>query len=64
MGDHCFREFLSMGTIDLAQTQPGTEVIVRWGDHCGPIKDVRATVEGYPYLSEGRNELVNTSALS
>ena len=30
--------------------EPGTEVVVKWGDHGGRIKDVRATVARYPYL--------------
>lgn len=50
-----FREVLSMGCIDIEHADLGTEVIVQWGDHGGPIKDVRATVERFPYLTEGRN---------
>lgn len=57
-----FREFLSMGCIDLAHSDLGTEVVVQWGDHGGRIKDVRATVERFPYLTEGRNSDVVPSA--
>lgn len=38
-----------MGCIDLEHTKLGTEVMVQ----C--IKNVRATVERFPYLTEGRN---------
>ena len=50
-----FREVLSMGCVDVEHADLGTEVIVQWGDHGGPIKDVRATVERFPYLTDGRN---------
>jgi vanillate/3-O-methylgallate O-demethylase len=53
-----FREFLSMGCIDLEHSDLGTEVVLQWGDHGGTIKDVRATVERFPYLTEGRNSEV------
>jgi vanillate/3-O-methylgallate O-demethylase len=56
---HYFREVLSMGCLDLAHANLGTEVIVQWGDHGGRIKDVRATVAPFPYLTEGRNSDVD-----
>jgi glycine cleavage system aminomethyltransferase T len=49
------REVLSMGCLDLEVSDIGTEVVVHWGDHGGPIKEIRATVERFPYLTEGRN---------
>jgi glycine cleavage system aminomethyltransferase T len=58
-----FREVLSMGTIDLDASQIGTEVIVQWGDYGGRIKDVRATVERFPYLTEGRNSDLDVTQL-
>jgi glycine cleavage system aminomethyltransferase T len=58
-----FREVLSMATIDLDCAGIGTEVIVQWGEHGRRIKDVRATVERFPYLAEGRNDQVDTAAL-
>jgi hypothetical protein len=33
----------------------GNEVIVQWGDHNGPIKDIRAIVARFPYFTDGRN---------
>jgi glycine cleavage system aminomethyltransferase T len=50
-----FREVLSMGCIDNGRSEIGTEVIVNWGDYGGRIKNVRATVARFPYLTEGRN---------
>ena len=58
-----FREVISMATIDVEFAKIGTEVIVQWGDHGRRIKNVRATVERFPYLSEGRNDEVDTSKL-
>jgi vanillate/3-O-methylgallate O-demethylase len=56
-----FREVLSMGCVDLAVSNIGTDVVVQWGDYGGPIKEVRATVERFPYLTEGRNSDVALS---
>lgn len=58
-----FRKVLSMGCIDLDLSDIGTEVVVQWGDCDGPIKNIRATVEPFPYLSEGRNSDVNVGNL-
>ena len=53
-----------MGCIDVGLARPGTEVIVQWGDHGKPIKDVRATVQRFPYLTEGRNDQIDTNKLA
>jgi glycine cleavage system aminomethyltransferase T len=58
-----FREVLSMGCIDLDASQIGTEVIVQWGDHTGKIKNVRATVARFPYLTEGRNSDLDVTTI-
>lgn len=58
-----YREFLSMGCIDLDASPIGTTVEVQWGDHNGPIKTVRATVERFPYLDLPRNSDVDTTTL-
>jgi len=50
-----FRESLSMGCIDSELAEPGTELVVEWGDHGRRIKPVRVTVDRFPYLEEGRN---------
>lgn len=53
-----FRENLSMGCLDEEFTAPGTELIVQWGDHGRRIKDVRVTVDRFPYLNADRNSAV------
>ena len=55
-----FREALSMACIDVEHSNVGTEVEVQWGDYGRRIKSVRATVERFPYLVEGRNDRVKT----
>jgi len=59
-----FREFLSLGCIDLEAAEIGNEVVVQWGDHGGPIKDIRATIARFPYLAEGRNSDINVADLA
>lgn len=61
---HHFREVISMATVELDCAEIGTEVVVQWGDFGRRIKEVRATVERYPYLSEGRNDQVDAAELS
>ena len=58
-----FREVLSMGCIDLEASQIGTELIIQWGDYGGKIKDVRATVGRFPYLTEGRNSDLDVTTM-
>jgi len=53
-----------MGCIDLDESALGNEVVVRWGDFGGKIKDVRATVSRFPYMTEGRNSDVDVSRSS
>ena len=58
-----FREVLSMGCMDVDASKIGNEVIVQWGDYGGKIKNVRATVERFPYLTEGRNSDLDVASL-
>jgi vanillate/3-O-methylgallate O-demethylase len=60
---YSFREVLSLGCLDIEACSIGTEVIVQCGDCRGPIKNIRATVERFPYLSEGRNSEVDVGTL-
>jgi glycine cleavage system aminomethyltransferase T len=53
------REVLSLGCLDLAEARIGNEVAVQWGDHGGRIKSVRAVIERFPYLQDGRNSDVD-----
>ncbi|MEZ5897127.1 MAG: hypothetical protein R3C51_12090 [Parvularculaceae bacterium] len=59
-----FRKVLSLCTIDIAQAQIGNEVIVHWGEYGARIKEVRARVARYPYLNEGRNEIIDPKSVS
>jgi vanillate/3-O-methylgallate O-demethylase len=56
-----FRQVLSMATIDADCAKVGTEVVVKWGDHGRRIKDVRATVERFPFIAEERNDTIKLS---
>ncbi len=51
-----YREMISHCTIDIEDAQIGNEVIVHWGDYGKRIKEIRATVERFPYLDLPRNE--------
>jgi vanillate/3-O-methylgallate O-demethylase len=53
-----------MGVLDVEETDIGTDVVVQWGDHGGRIKDVRARVERFPYLTEDRNDAVDAGTLA
>jgi glycine cleavage system aminomethyltransferase T len=57
-----FRKVLSCCTIDIDQAAIGNEVVVQWGDHSRRIKEVRARVARYPYLTENRNQVVETGS--
>lgn len=59
-----FRELISMACLDIDQAQIGNEVTVQWGDFGKRIKNVRATVERFLYLTDGRNSDLNASRLS
>ena len=54
-----FREVISHCLIDIDQATIGNEVRVQWGDYGTGIKEVRAVVSRYPYLTEGRNDVVD-----
>jgi vanillate/3-O-methylgallate O-demethylase len=58
------RQVMSMGVLDVEETDIGTDVVVQWGDHGGRIKDVRARVERFPYLTEDRNDAVDAGTLA
>ena len=59
-----YRQNMSMAVIDREYAEIGTPVTIQWGDHGGRIKDVRATVERFPYLTEGRNDQVLTASIT
>ena len=49
-----FRKMLSLCAIDLAHSEPGTEVVVVWGNPGTPQKEIRATVAPAPYKKDNR----------
>lgn len=51
-----YRELISQATIDLDHAEIGNEVVVHWGDHGHRIKEIRATVDRFPYLDLPRNQ--------
>jgi vanillate/3-O-methylgallate O-demethylase len=51
---YSFRKMLSLCTIDVQHAEPGTEVIVVWGNPGHPQKKIRATVAPAPYKQDNR----------
>jgi len=49
-----FRQMLSLCTINVEHSEPGTEVTVVWGDPGEPQKEIRATVAPAPYKKDNR----------
>ena len=49
-----FKTMLSLCTIDVAHSEPGTEVTVVWGNPGKPQKHIRATVAPAPYKKDNR----------
>ena len=58
-----YRQVLSLASLEIGEAEIGNEVIVQWGDHGRRIKDVRATVERFPYVSEPRNSDVDARTI-
>jgi vanillate/3-O-methylgallate O-demethylase len=55
-------DVFSQGCIDIDASKIGTEVTVQWGSYGSRIKNVRAAVERFPYLTEGRNSDLDVAA--
>ena len=49
-----FKKMLSLCTIDVEYSEPGTEVTVVWGDPGSPQKHIKATVAPAPYKKDNR----------
>ena len=49
-----FRQMISLCTIDVEHSKPGTEVGVGWGNPGKPQKEIRATVARAPYKEDKR----------
>jgi glycine cleavage system aminomethyltransferase T len=54
-----FREMISLCSIDVEYSAMGTEVVVLWGNPGTRVKEIRAKVSRFPYLSENRNQVVD-----
>jgi vanillate/3-O-methylgallate O-demethylase len=49
-----FKKMLSLCTINVAQSEPGTEVVVVWGNPGSPQKEIHAIVAPAPYKKDNR----------
>lgn len=58
-----YRKTISPCAINLSSAEPGTELIVKWGDFGGRIKDVRVTVAKYPFIDADDNRDYDMSAV-
>ena len=50
-----YHKTISPCAIDLAYSKPGTELILKWGDFGGRIKDVHVKVDKYPLIDADDN---------
>lgn len=55
-----FRKMLSLCVIDVAHAEPGTEVVILWGEPGEPQKEIRATVAPAPYKRDNRRVDMHT----
>ncbi|HWH26260.1 MAG TPA: hypothetical protein VNT53_06410 [Pseudolysinimonas sp.] len=58
-----YRQMISLVSIDVAQAELGTEVVVLWGEPGTRQKEIRATVQRFPFYDENRNEKIDTSII-
>ncbi|HEY7621954.1 MAG TPA: hypothetical protein VH834_19420 [Solirubrobacteraceae bacterium] len=54
---------LSIAPVDVEHSAIGTELTVLWGDPGTPQREIRVTVDRFPYLDVERNERVDVSAI-
>ncbi len=54
-----FRQMLSLCTIDVEYSEPGTKVTVVWGNPGEPQKEIRTTVAPAPYKQDNRRSDVS-----
>jgi glycine cleavage system aminomethyltransferase T len=58
------RDMISLCSIDIAQSELGTEVEVLWGEPGTRQKKIRATVVSFPYLADNRNQSVDAASVA
>lgn len=56
-----YHAMISQVALDMEFKEIGTKVFVQWGDFGGKIKNIRATVEKYPYIDLPSNKTYNLS---
>ena len=57
------RDMWSVGTVDAAYAEPGTELTVLWGEPCTRQKEIRVTVTKYPHLDLPLNQNIDVSTI-
>lgn len=60
---YCYRQMISLCSIDIEHSALGTPVTVLWGNPGSKQKEIRAVVARFPYLTEPRNEHTDVSAI-
>jgi glycine cleavage system aminomethyltransferase T len=58
-----YRRMISLGVINVDQSEIGNEVTILWGEPGSRQKEIRARVERFPYFQDGRNQSFDTSAV-
>jgi vanillate/3-O-methylgallate O-demethylase len=58
-----YRKMISLCSLDIEHAKQGNDVTVQWGDHGKRIKTIRAKIDRFPYLNEGRNQDIDTAAV-
>ena len=56
-----YKMFLCQAVINANEIEEGREVVIQWGDFGGRIKNVRATIEKYPYSTLVENQKYDMS---
>ena len=47
-----YKVMISHAVINVEEIEEGREVIIKWGDFGGKIKDIRATIRPFPYIRD------------
>ncbi|SDY65940.1 aminomethyltransferase family protein [Herbiconiux ginsengi] len=58
-----YRRMISIGLIDKAHSAQGTELTVLWGRPGGPQKEVRVTVDRYPFYDLPNNSKIDVETI-
>lgn len=58
-----YKKMLSLGFIDPAYAEEGTELKFVWGSPDERQKEIRCKVARYPYMNDGRNEVLDVESI-